>query len=75
MLELSLKACLVINNIRFADQIIWFAKSNNQLLSLDEETVWHIVKQTQPGWPLSGNFNIMRMVIFHELSFKVKMTE
>ena len=47
LLELALKACLVAGSYQHAEQVLHFAKGHNYLLALEEQIVYHLVKQTQ----------------------------
>ena len=67
---MTLKATLIVNAIKGADMVIWFAKDHNYNLAVDEEVVWHIVSQRQPGCPMEGNFNIPKMLIVQEIAYE-----
>ena len=43
LLELVLKACLVAGSYQHTEQVLYFAKSHNYLLALDEQIVYHLV--------------------------------
>ena len=47
LLEMTLKACLVVGDSALTNLVLWFAKNHNYLLAIDEQIAWYMVKQTQ----------------------------
>ena len=46
LLELALKASLIAQDLNSVENVIYFAKQNGFVISIDQETVFFIVKQT-----------------------------
>ena len=42
---------------------------------VDEETIWWLVHQRQPGKPMEGNFEICKMLIIKEIGYKITSAE
>lgn len=63
LLELALKGAIVCNAAELVKTVIWFAKKNNYLLSMDEQTAVHVLYATYPGKPLEADYRLMRMLI------------
>ena len=38
---------------------------------VDEESIWWIVHERQPGAPMEGNFEIPKMLITKEVGYKI----
>ena len=71
LLELTLKACLIAMEIEKADLVIRYAHNHNyRLLSLDEQTVQYMVKQTSPGNAFPNDFRKLTFLIEHELVYR-----
>ena len=44
LLELALKASLIAQDLNSVENVIYFAKQNGLIISIDEETVFFVVK-------------------------------
>ena len=60
---MTLKACVVANEISIVETVIRFAKHHNYLLRVDDETVWYVVFMTQPNESMDSNYKLMRLLI------------
>ena len=52
-----------------------FAKEHGYNIMVDEETIWWLVHQRQPGKPMEGNFEICKMLIVKEIGYKITSAE
>lgn len=52
-----------------------FAKEHGYNIMVDEETIWWLVHQRQPGKPMEGNFEICKMLIIKEIGYKITSAE
>ena len=75
LLGLTLKACIVANELYFAERVIIFAKESNYLLSVDQEAVIQSLRQTQEGMQLENDYSVLRMLVCHEIKYKFNATE
>lgn len=70
LLGLTLKACIVADELYSAERVILFAKERNYLLSVDQEAVMQSLRQTQEGMRLENDYSVLRMLVCHEIKFK-----
>lgn len=75
LLELALKACLVTADVYHTHTILQFSRDHNHLLSVDEQTVWYLVKQTQAGMVLDGDFSLISLVIYFDVVYVIQVND
>ena len=75
LLEMTLKACLIIREIDGSDLVIKFAINHNYMLSVDEQIVWYLVNQTQPGMPMENNLYLIRLLIKREIVYHIRVND
>ena len=72
---MTLKACLIIREIDGSDLVIKFAINHNYMLSVDEQIVWYLVNQTQPGMPMENNLYLIRLLIKREIVYHIRVND
>ena len=74
LLEMTLKACLIIREIDGSDLVIKFAINHNYMLSVDEQIVWYYFCSENLGQKLRRSQAKLIVAIehFHKLLFARK---
>ena len=72
---MTLKACLIIREIDGSDLVIKFAINHNYMLSVDEQIVWYLVNQTQPGMPMENNLYLIQLLIRREIVYHIRVND
>ena len=72
---MTLKACLIASVMKGTEVVIKFSREHGYNVMVDEETIWWLVNQRQPGKPSGGNFEICKMLIRKEIGYKITTAE
>ena len=74
LLELALKASIVTNEVNCTRQVLKFAFDYNYQLSIDEQIIWFVVRQTQRDMVPVGDFSMIRLLITGGVLYNIKIT-
>ena len=75
LLELALQASIISNEVDCAREILKVAFANTYLLSVDEQTVWFAVQQTQTSMGKENNFSMLRLLLSYEVRYNIRITD